>query len=40
MTHEEFEKLIGEGIDSIDERFLKRLENVEIVVEDDPTLEQ
>jgi len=37
MTQEEFEKLVGEGIDSIDEKFLQKLKNVEIVIEDDPT---
>ena len=37
MTNEEFEKLVGEGIDSIGEKFLSRLKNVEIVIEDDPT---
>ena len=37
MTHEEFEKLVGEGIDAIDEKFLQKLKNVEIVIEDDPT---
>ena len=40
MTHEEFENLVRQGIDSIDEKFLKKLKNVEIVVEDDPTLFQ
>jgi predicted Zn-dependent protease with MMP-like domain len=37
MTHEEFEQLVKEGIDAIDEKFLQRLKNVEIVIEDDPT---
>jgi len=37
MTHEEFEQLVKEGIDAIDEKFLEKLKNVEIVVEDDPT---
>lgn len=40
MTHEEFEKLVGEGIDAIDEKFLQKLKNVEIVIEDDPTPQQ
>jgi predicted Zn-dependent protease with MMP-like domain len=40
MTNEEFEKLVGEGIDSIDEKFLAKLKNVEIVIEDDPTPHQ
>lgn len=37
MTQEEFEQLVKEGIDSIPEKFLKKLKNVEIVIEDDPT---
>ena len=37
MTNEEFEKLVEQGIDSIDEKFLQKLKNVEIVIEDDPT---
>jgi len=37
MEHTEFEKLVVEAIDSIDKRFLSKLKNVEIVVEDDPT---
>lgn len=37
LTHEEFEKLVSEGIDAIDERFLKKLKNVDIVIEDNPT---
>mgnify|MGYP001590764841 CR=1 FL=1 len=40
MTHEEFEQLVGDGIDAIPEKFLKRLKNVEIVIEDDPPPEQ
>lgn len=37
MDNEQFEKLVSEGIDSIGEKFLARLKNVEIVIEDDPT---
>jgi len=37
MKQEEFEQLVGEGIDLIDEKFLQRLKNVEIVIEDVPT---
>ena len=37
MTNEEFEKLVKEGIDAIDEKFLQKLKNVEIVIEDDPS---
>ena len=40
MTNEEFEKLVADGINSIDEKFLSKLKNVEIVIEDDPTLFQ
>ena len=37
MIDEEFEQLVREGIDAIDEKFLAKLKNVEIVIEDDPT---
>jgi predicted Zn-dependent protease with MMP-like domain len=37
LTNEEFENLVRQGIDSIDERFLQKLKNVEIIVEDSPT---
>lgn len=37
MEHEQFKQLAKEGIDSIDEKFLQKLKNVEIVIEDDPT---
>lgn len=37
ITHEEFEKLVKEGIDAIDKKFLEKLKNVDIVIEDDPT---
>jgi len=37
MTHEEFEKLVAEGIDNIPEKFLQKLKNVEIVIEEDPS---
>lgn len=40
LTEEQFEKLVGEGIDAIDEKFLQKLQNVEIVIEDNPTQEQ
>jgi predicted Zn-dependent protease with MMP-like domain len=40
MEYAEFEKLVGQAIDSIDERFLAKLKNVEIVIEDTPTREQ
>lgn len=37
LTQEQFEQLVKEGIDAIDEKFLQKLQNVEIVIEDDPT---
>jgi len=33
----EFEKIVKEGIEAIPEKFLRRLDNVAIVVEDEPT---
>lgn len=40
MDEETFERLVAEGIDAVPEKFLRRLENVAIVVEDEPTPEQ
>lgn len=40
FTQEQFEQLVREAIDSIDEKFLKRLKNVEIVIEDNPNPHQ
>ena len=37
LNRTEFEKIIREGIKAIPERFLRKLENVAIVVEDEPT---
>ena len=37
LTNEQFEQLVKEGIDAIDEKFLAKLKNVEIAIEDDPT---
>jgi len=37
LTNEQFEQLVKEGIDSIDEKFLQKLKNVEIVIEENPT---
>lgn len=37
MTQEKFEELVNEGIKAIPERFLAKLENVDIVIEDMPT---
>ena len=36
MTREEFEVLVAEAMDDIPEEFLERLENVEVVIEDEP----
>ena len=40
MTNEEFEQLVSEGIDAIDKKFLARLKNVEIIIEDNPSPQQ
>ena len=40
MEKKKFEELVEEGIKAIPERFLKTLENVDIVVEETPTAEQ
>ncbi len=40
MEKETFEKLVQEGIDLIPKKFMAKLENVAIVVEDEPTSEQ
>jgi len=40
MTGKEFEKLVGEAVDTIPQEFLKKLNNVAIVVADEPTLQQ
>ncbi len=40
MDDQEFEKLVGEAIDSLPEEFAKRLNNVSVVVEDWPTSAQ
>lgn len=40
MTTEQFEELVREGIRAIPKKFLDKLDNVDIVIEDDPTLEQ
>ncbi len=40
MTDERFEQLVSEGIDAIPEKFLKRLDNVAIVIADNPTKSQ
>ena len=40
MKRQEFEKLVSEGVSLIPKKFLDKLENVAIVVEDEPTAEQ
>jgi predicted Zn-dependent protease with MMP-like domain len=37
VNRKEFEKIVKEGIKAIPERFLRKLENVAIVIEDEPT---
>lgn len=37
MNREKFEKLVNEGIRAIPKRFLEKLDNVDIVIEDEPT---
>ena len=40
MERKKFEELVNEGIKAIPERFLKKLDNVDIIIEDTPTLYQ
>jgi len=40
MTQERFGEIVAEGIDAIPEKFLKKLSNVAVVIEDKPTEEQ
>lgn len=40
MDREQFEELVKEGIDAIPERFLQKLDNVDIVIEDEPSEER
>jgi predicted Zn-dependent protease with MMP-like domain len=40
MDREKFEKLVSEGIKDIPQKFLDKLDNVGIVIEDNPTPEQ
>lgn len=37
MTQEKFEEIVKGGIGAIPERFLEKLDNVDIVIEDEPT---
>ncbi|MBU1091449.1 metallopeptidase family protein [Patescibacteria group bacterium] len=40
LTRERFEKIVGNGVEAIPEKFLRILSNVAIVVEDEPTPDQ
>lgn len=40
MDNEKFEELVRQGIDTIPKRFLEKLDNVDIIIEDEPTEEQ
>lgn len=40
MDSENFEKLVREGIEAIPKKFLEKINNVAIVIEDRPTMEQ
>jgi len=40
MDKNNFEELVRQGIEAIPDKFLKKLDNVDIVIEDKPTLEQ
>ncbi len=40
LNQTDFEKIVGEGIKAIPEKFLRKLDNVAIVIEDEPTLAQ
>ena len=40
MDRDRFEKLVWQGIEEIPKRFLEKLDNVDIIIEDEPTEEQ
>lgn len=40
MDRDKFEELVRQGIEAIPQRFLKKLNNVDIIIEDEPTKEQ
>jgi predicted Zn-dependent protease with MMP-like domain len=40
LKRKEFEKIVDEGIQAIPEKFLKKLDNVAVVIEEEPTLMQ
>jgi len=37
MTKKKFEEIVKEGIEAIPKKFLEKLNNVEVVIEEDPT---
>jgi predicted Zn-dependent protease with MMP-like domain len=39
LARVEFERLVAQAVESLPETFLERLENVDVVVEDEPTAE-
>lgn len=40
MDREKFEELVRQGIEAIPKRFLEKMSNVDIIVDDEPTEEQ
>ena len=40
LNRTEFEKIVNDGIKAIPEKFLRKLENVAIIIEDEPTSAQ
>jgi len=40
VNQERFEKIVVEGVEAIPEKFLRKLSNVAVVIEDNPTPEQ
>lgn len=40
LTHEEFESIVAEAMDSMPKRYIENLRNVAFVVEDEPSEEQ
>lgn len=40
MDREKFEELVKQGIDAIPKRFLEKMSNVDIIIDDEPTAEQ
>ena len=40
MDKKEFEKLVNEGVKAIPKKFLEKLDNVDIIIEDEPTIFQ